>query len=156
MRKYILLFAIFYTAHLSGQIEVPVGDTATITETLDVFDIAYHFDISNTSNADSYEVRWRMSVDESTYPSEWSYYFCDDNACYLPWTKECPESSPNTIGPGETKEWILHTEHNGVTGSHHVMIEFFDHLDTSIILETLVVEVTATETVSIKEIDVVS
>jgi hypothetical protein len=152
----ILLCSLFIGTFTYAQISVPAGDTIRTAKNLNnVLDVATYFHVTNTSSTETIPTLWRMTSDANTFPAEWQYYFCDNNNCYLPWIKECPAGAPNDIGPNETYEWILHCEHFGVSGTHVINVEFFSAFDPEVIMDSVSIEVTASEETLVSTISIV-
>ena len=152
----ILLCSLFIGTYTFAQSSIPAGDTIHTAKNLNnVLDVPTYFDVTNTSATETVPTLWRMITDDTTFPAQWQYYFCDNNNCYLPWIKECPPCATNDINPGETYEWILHCEHGGVAGTHIIEVELFSSLNPDVIMDSVYVEVTASEETLVSTISII-
>lgn len=115
-----ILLLILFCISLSAKAQIDFSDDFTVTGSEHTIDIEHHFDVKNNTDIEvtSY---WELILGED-FPEEWSTFLCDNNLCYTPWTRKCPESNPNIFAPGFEKEWTLHVKPSGTMGTGQLTI----------------------------------
>lgn len=121
-------------------LEVSPLDGAVSASTTDT-EIIYHHFIDNTGAIDAM-VFWSLRVDDTSFPVEWIYFYCDSNQCYSDAIKDCPPSRPNLITAGETKDWQLHIKPNGLGGVYTITVDFYGDAEQETLLASYPIEVT--------------
>lgn len=106
------------------------------------------------TNTSSSSVSYKWTVRQISGPTEWSFAFCDNNACY-PYGTES-NINPNGNGPNEplvvpaggTSVMDLQARHNGIPGAGVIEVDMATERDPTTVLSTGVYEITMNGVVS--------
>lgn len=109
---------------MKGQITISVDPLTFVkTGTPSETDVAYHINVTNTSNQ-TIELFWSVRVNDNL--NNWDTWICDKNLCYVPQTFICPPSKPNEIEPGGVMDISMHINPANKTGSSEYDLSILD------------------------------
>lgn len=115
MKRVLLLMMILSMGFVSqAQLDIDMSELSIEGSEMTA-DFDHHFDVLNTTG-EEVTAYWELIPSED-FPEEWETFLCDNNLCYTPWVKNCPEGSPNMFAPNQTQQWILHLKPKGVMGT---------------------------------------
>jgi hypothetical protein len=93
--------------------------------------ITDHFCEAKMTNLTSQTLHMLWTREDLQLPQDWIGYICDNNYCYAPFAKKCPEDNPNNIEPNKYGILDVHVNTNDVPGEAHIVLYVFEKEDTT-------------------------